>query len=124
MANVQTYSKALVLLNGTLLAEEASVSVRRSTGAQKVMTTAKGWAGMSLGAPMIEIDVSSAVPSADFEVDPGRFMKTLEIVELTVVAAGKQLTSKGIINEDSFKHSVNAESTLEFKFEGQYADWE
>jgi hypothetical protein len=124
VANLQIYTQALVLVDGTILAEEATVSLRRMTRSQEVFTVNKGYAGESPGAATLEIDVTSAVPAADFELDPGKFMKLLKSCEITIVAAGKQLTTKGFIIEDSFKHSVNAESTIDFKFRGQYASWE
>ncbi len=123
MANLQQYSLAFVNVNGALLSEEASVTVSRSTGSQPVHTVAKGYAGESPGAAVVEIDVSNAVPSADFEFNPGKFMSTLKDVEIGVVVAGKVLVAKGFIISDSFKHSVNAESMLEFKFRGQFADY-
>lgn len=124
MANLQLYTQAVVLVDGTILAEEATVTVRRMTRSQEIFTVNKGYAGESSGAPTLEIDVTSAVPAADFEVDPGKFMKLMKPLEITIVAAGKQLTSKGFILEDSFKHSVNSESTLDFKFRGSFASWE
>lgn len=124
MSNLQLYTLAYVTVGGALLTEEASVSVTRRTNSQQVTTVAKGYAGESPGAPNCEIQVTNAVPAADFELDPGPFMKSLQVVEIGLIAAGKQITVKGFIVEDTFKHSVNAESTLDFSFRGRFPDWE
>lgn len=125
MANVQLYSLAYVTVNGKLLTEEASMEITRSTGSQAVMTVAKGYAGESPGAQTIEIRVTNAVPAADFELDMGDFMESMEAVEMGVVGpGGKTATLKGYIIKDTFKHSVNSESTYDFDFRGGWANYE
>lgn len=122
--NLQKYTKAAVYVDGALLSEEASVTIKRVTGAQVVKTVAKGFAGVSPGAPMLTISVENAVPSADFELNPGDYMTELDAAELTIFAAGSTLTSKGFILEDNFSHAVETQSKLTFEFTGQFADWE
>ncbi len=124
MAGLQLYTLAYVLVDGAILTEEGSVTVNRATNSQPVNTVAKGYAGESPGAANVEIMVTSAVPSADFEMNPGRYMKGLKEVEIGVLVAGKQLTAKGFIISDSFKHSVNNESSLDFTFRGGFVDYE
>ncbi len=125
MANLQIYTLLYCTVDGALLTEEAHITVSRNSHAQQVSTVAKGFAGMSPGAPMVEIDVTSAVPAADFEFDPGKFMQTLKVVEMGIVGpGGKVLQAKGFIISDSIKHAVNSESTLDFKWVGQFANWE
>ncbi len=124
MADLQLYSKASVYLNGSLLSEESDVTVKRMTGAQVVKTVAKGFSGLSPGAEMLSISVTNAVPSTDFEYNPGSDMKDLNVVEVTIFAAGRTLTSKGFITDDNFAHGAEAQSKLSFEFTGQYADWE
>jgi hypothetical protein len=124
MANLETYTKAVVYVNSSLLSEEASVTIKRMSGAQPVKTTAKGLSGFSPGAPMMTISVSNAVPSADFELDPGKMIEGVEIAEVTIFAAGRTLTSKGAILDDNFSHAVETASKLDFEFTGQFAQWE
>jgi hypothetical protein len=122
MAN-QLYTNAFVSIDGAVLLQEASVSVSRATGSQPVITAPLGYAGESPGASTMEVDVTNAVPTADFEFDAGAKMKSLKEVELTIYAAGKRLVSKGVIVADTFKHAANSESTYEFKFRGAFAEW-
>lgn len=117
------YTEAYVYIDGRLLAEEASLTISRATNSQAVNTVAKGYGGESPGAASIEISVESAVPSADFDLNPGSFMQTLKPVELTVFAAGKTLTSKGFIISDSFTHGVNTAASISFQFRGSFQDW-
>jgi hypothetical protein len=124
MSGLQLYALAYCLVDGAILTEEASIQVNRATNSQPVNTVAKGYAGESPGAANCEIQVTNAVPSKDFEMNPGKYMKGLKEVEIGVLVAGKQLTAKGFIISDSFKHSVNNESTLEFSFRGSFADYE
>lgn len=117
--DTQLYTLIYCTVNGKLLTEEASVTVTRTTNSQPVSTVAKGYAGESPGAPMVEIDVDNAVPSADFELDAGPFMNSLEAVEMGVIGpGGKQMIAKGFIISDTFGHSVNSESKYSFKFRG------
>ena len=125
---LQLYSMVEVYLNGAKLAEEAQVSISRRTNAQPVNTVAKGYAGESPGAAIMEIKITEAVPAAAFEVNPGQFMglvsaSAITPVELTLFCAGKTLTTKGFIYEDSLSHAVNSEAKIEMSARTEPADW-
>lgn len=124
MANVQLYTLAYCTVDGKLLTEEGSIQVTRATNSQAVNTVAKGYAGESPGAATVEIQVTNAVPAADFELDAGAIMQALKTVEMGVIAAGKQLVARGFIVTDSFKHSVNSESSYDFTFRGGFENFE
>ena len=125
MAQTQLYTLLYVTVNGALLTEESSVNGKRSTNSQPVKTVCKGYAGESPGAPMTELEVTSAIPSADFELDPGPYMANLASVEISVIGpGGKSLTVVGYIVEDSFNHAVDKESGLSFRFRGGAASWQ
>jgi len=119
----QNYTKALVYVNGALLAEESSVTVKRTSGKNPVKTVVRGLGGFSQGAPMTEISVSNAVPSADFELNPGQFILNNQEVEITIIAANRTLTCVGQILDDNFQHAVDSEGKLDFNFTGGPSDW-
>lgn len=119
----QLYTLGYVTVKGALLTEEGSVDVQRATNSQEVKTTAKGYAGESPGAATVQIQVTSAVPAADFEMNPGPYMAALKQAEVSVFAAGKQLNAKGFIIADTFKHAVDSPGSLEFTFRGAFVDW-
>lgn len=121
---LQLYSLMFVTVNGRLMTEEFSVSVSRSSNSQPVQTTAKGYAGESPGGAMTEVDVTSAVPAADFEYNAQDAIEGLIPVEVGVIMAGKQAIVKGFIIADTFKHSVNSESSYDFKMRGPFAKFE
>jgi hypothetical protein len=119
MANVQQYALLYATVNGALLTEEASINVTRQTRSQEVNTTAKGYAGESPGAVLMEIDVTSAVPATGIEFDAFSAMVSLTPVNLGILGpGGKVLKVKGFIISDSIQHSVNSESKYDFKFRG------
>lgn len=119
----QLYTSAAVYIDGALLSESVSVKVDRKTNAQEINTMVKGWSGVSPGSASMTVSIENAVPSADFEVDAGRFMKSNQFVELTIFAAGRTLTSKGVIMSDSFNAAVNSEAKVSFEFIGEWAEW-
>ena len=122
MANVQQYSLLYGTVNGQLLVEEASITVTRQTRSQEVNTTAKGYAGESPGAVLMEIDFTNAVPAIGLEFDAYSAMASLTPVNIGILGpGGKVLKGKGFIISDSIKHSVNSESMYEFKFRGTMA---
>jgi len=123
MANVQRYSKAVVYVNGALLTEESNVTVKRESGGNSVKTVAKGYAGRSPGAPMTMITVKNAVPSLEFELNPGQYIIENESVEISIFAAQRTLTVEGFIIDDNFQHGVDSAAELEFNFEGGPSDW-
>lgn len=123
MAQQQLYTKIKVYANGNLLFEEAEIKLTRNSGLMPVNTTAKGFAGFSQGAPFIEADISGVVPDKGFEYNAGPDMQNANTVELTFVAASSTLTSKGGIMGDDISHGVNAESKLNIRFHGEFADW-
>lgn len=118
------YSLVYVKMNGALLTQEASVSARRMTNAQVIKTVALGFAGMSPGAPMMELDISNAIPAADFEFDAGPAMLSLQTVEICLEAAGKQMISKFFITEDNTQHAVDSPTKYDFKCVGRFGNWQ
>lgn len=122
---LEVYSLAIILIDGSLLTEEASFSMDRDSRAQEVNTVARQFAGLSPGAGIIHADVENGVPSSDFELNPGKyFVKFLKPVELTVFAAGRTLTTKGFIPKDTFRHGVNAEAKISFHIVCKLTDWQ
>lgn len=125
MANLQLYTLAYVHVNGRLLTEHGDMTLTRNSNATPQRTVAKGFCGVSPGAPDCEIDVSNAVPAADFEFDPGEAITENDVVEIGIQGpGGKTAVSKGFIMSDSFTHGVGKDATLSFKFMGQYPKWE
>lgn len=120
---LQLYSNCLIYVDGTLLAEAQQVSVDRETNAQNLLTIAKGFAGMSPGAPLCMISFDNAVPSAAFEMNPGPFMRNLTVKEITLFAGGATLSTKGFFVSDNFQYAVNSESKLSAKVVAEFADW-
>lgn len=118
--NLQLYTLANIYVNGQLLSEESQLVVDHMTNSQIVETVAKAYAGESPGAPRVELSVTNAVPSTDFEFDPTPFMKDLLEVKFDVFYASNVLTFRGFIISSNFSHAVNTPSKLEFKARGTF----
>lgn len=121
---LEVYSGSALYINGALLVENTTINVDRRTGAQNQMTIQKGFAGQSPGAKMLEISFDNAVPTGDFEYDPGDDMSGLRVVSIALFAAGRTLTTKGFVDSDTFKHAVNGEALLSMKMTCEFAKWQ
>jgi hypothetical protein len=124
MADLKLYSNAEFFVNGTFLAEEASVTMSKRSGLSPVFTMGNGFAGMSQGVPTIEITVESAVPSADLEFNPDSYMLIGEVVEVRLVMANRESNIKGFCTEASYSHSVNDASKLSMTFMCRFGEFE
>jgi hypothetical protein len=114
-ANQQLYSLLFVGINGTLLAEEQSVDVKRTAAAQIVLTVAKGLAGVSPGAAHCMVDVKNAFPVGGLEFDAGPNIAGLIPVNVQIRRGdGKTIKGKCWILDDSMRHGVNQEASYEF----------
>ena len=113
--NLQLYTLLFGAINGTLLAEEQQIDVARTANAAIVNTVPKGFAGVSPGAAMTEVDVKNAVPQGGFEIDFGPNIAGLIPVSVQVIGPGKTLKSTAFVLSDSIRHGVNQEATYEFK---------
>lgn len=116
MANTQLYSLLFVVANGTLLAEEQEVDVSRTANAQNVDTVAKGFAGLSPGAPMVEIDVTNAMPQGGFEMDMGPYIAALTTLPVQVIGpGGTTLKGDAFVISDAIRHGVNQQARYSFR---------
>jgi hypothetical protein len=71
---------------------------------------------MSPGAPVIEIDVTNAIPQAGFEFDMGK--KVLGLIPVTFQVLGPGGTStrgQGFVYEDTISHGVSKEAEYSFR---------
>ena len=124
VSSPQQYTRVDVFVNSVLLMEEATVEINRKSNRQVVKSVQKDWAGTSEGAKELDIKITSGVPTAGFELDPGKYIKTGLYVTIQLGAAGKVLSSTGSIMDDSLSGGVGQESKLSFSFSGSYSDWE
>lgn len=111
----QLYTLIFFVANGTLLAEEQQVDMRRTANAQRILTVAKGFAGLSPGAALLEIDVTNAIPSGGFELDMGEYIASLGTIDVQVLGpGGKSTKGKAFVEHDTIRHGVNQEASYMF----------
>jgi hypothetical protein len=115
-SSLQLYTLLYIGINGTLLAEEQEIDLARTTNSQAISTVAKGYAGESPGAQMIEVDCSNAIPAGGFEFDMGKSMFGLIPIDVQVDGpGGTQLRGKAFVISDTIRHGVNQEAKYSFK---------
>jgi hypothetical protein len=116
MSNSQLYTILLSVVGGTLLAEEQEVDWSRTANAVQVDTVAKGFAGMSPGSPMLEVDIRNAMPQGGFEFDAGPYILSLQTVPVQVIGpGGKAMKGDAFIIQDQGRHGVNQQASYNFR---------
>ena len=121
---LQIYSGSFVFIDGSLLTQEFAVTLEKKNNAEPKYTLAKGFAGMSQGAAVVEVTIENAVPSADFEFSPDFFIRTNAAVEIGVVMASRQTIFKGFITDATYSHSVNDASKLSMRLLCRFEEFE
>jgi hypothetical protein len=122
--NLQLYTILYVTTDGSLLQEEQTVSVARTTNAQLIHTVAKGMSGVSPGSPIVEWDVESAVPAVGFEFDAGKKMIGLIPTQLYMLGPGGfSLKGNCFIISDSLTGAVDSPTKYTFKAVGPMVLW-
>lgn len=124
MADLKLYSNAETYINGALLSESTSVSVEKKSGLNPVFTVNIGLAGMTQGASTAEVTIETAVPSADFELNPDGYMAVGEVVDFRMVMASRETNCKGFITDATYNHGVNDASKLTMKLLCRYSEFE
>ena len=120
--SVQLYTLLFVGIEGTLLVEEQQVDLTRTSNSVAVSTVAKGYAGESVGASMIELDVKNAVPASGFEFDAGSQIRGLIPVNFQVRGpGGKTNFGVGFVHADSLTHSKSADVSYTFKLRAAHS---
>lgn len=124
MANAQLYSVLLAVVGGNLLAEEQEIDFNRTANAQQVDTVLKGFAGLSPGSPMLEVDINNAAPQGGFEFDAGPYIGSLTPIPIQVTGpGGKVLKGDAFIIHDNGRHGVNQQMRYNFRCIMGFKNW-
>ncbi len=121
---MQLYSNAYATMNGAVLTEVGSIRINKNPNLNLVSTLAKGLSGVTMGAGMCEVTLETAVPSADFELNPDKFMQIGKQVEFGAVMAGRQMQSKMFITSAEYSAGVGQPTSLTISLVGPLAAWE
>lgn len=120
MADPQLYDQYFAYLNGALLAENTSLDIELRGDDQEILTTAKGFAGLTPSPRSVMITAENVVPPTGFEFDAFQKFLDSELVEMKVQsgATGKTLVSKGFIQAPKVQGGVGKTVSLSFTFKG------
>ena len=113
------YNQVFAYFNGALMSENTSVDISMDGDDQPVLTTVKGFAGITPSPKMITAQLENVVPPSGFEHDV--FQKELDSEEVEMkfqLGTGQQLTSKGFISGVKVGAGVGKTMALSFSFRG------
>jgi len=104
------YSQGLIFAQGILIAESVSFTLNSATNDQPVVTQAKGFSGITVGAYTTDVGIKSAIPKAGFEVNWHKWMKDRSVIEITGWRGATKVNIKGFIKSIDESHAVNTSS--------------
>jgi len=124
MSDSKIYSTGQVTMDNKLVTEAGSITLNKNPNVNPVMTLGNGFAGINIGAGVCELTIETAVPSANFEINPDPFMRVGKQVEVGVVIANRQTVAKMFITGANYSVGVNQPTSLSISFIGPLADFE
>ncbi len=119
------YQQAYVYWNGALLQENTSVDVSIDGDNQVVLTTVKGFAGITPSPKMTMVTLENVIPPAGMEVDAFKlFIESTEGEIKVQLADGKSLVSKGFIEAPKAGGGVGKTASQSWSFRGEPASFQ
>jgi hypothetical protein len=116
------YDRVVVYINGQLMAEEATVSMKFISGLSKVKTVVKGFAGVCKGSEEVDISMSSAIPVDGFEFMPASLPQGT-VINVAAYTASKTYSADAIVMGYDISHSTDDHAKISLDIAGQYQDW-
>ena len=119
------YNQAYVYWNGALLQENTSVDVSIDGDNQVVLTTVKGFSGITPSPKMTMVTLENVMPPTGMEVDAFKlFIESTEgELKLQSAATGKSLVSKGFIEAPKAGGGVGKTASQSWSFRGEPASF-
>lgn len=115
------YEGALEMrVDGTLLAEATSGSVREASNDRPVTTMHQGLAGFSDGPATAEAQVSTAIPRRGFEFNFLRALSEKREVEVVLKVGGKRRTYAMKVMEADVSGSTDASAVHNIRMQGRF----
>ncbi len=122
------YTRVTVAWNGQILFQESSVSMTQANHASPAKSVLLGFNGMTVGAGDITGKITNIVPSAGFEMDATPFINGVISGKITFSRGDPStqiytLTTNAWLTSSTLGHSVDANTSYEFDFMAQPAEW-
>lgn len=115
------YDQVFIEMQGKLLAENTSVTTDLTSDDQDVMTTVKGWSGVSPSPDMRTISADGVIPATtgiEVEMESWKANRTEVTVRLTFGGSGKSCVTKGFLKKVTVSGGVGQTSKVSFDFTG------
>lgn len=120
------YGQLFLFLDGQLLAENTSVTVRYERRAEDVFSFENGYEGQDVGPATLVVEATNVVPRKGAEYPFEDVMLANQKVELYLQEGsnGKGLTSSGELVDVQRNGAVGQNYTLNFTFRGEPATFQ
>lgn len=115
------YDQVYMETNGLLLSENTSISTDLTSDDQDVMTTVKGFSGVSPSPDMRTISAENVVPATtgiEVEMETWKLNRTEVTVKLIFGGSGKSCLTKGFFKKVSVSSGVGQTTKVSFEFTG------
>ncbi len=121
MASLDLYDQVFCEVQGLLLSENTSINTDLMSDDQDVMTTVKGWSGLSPSPDMRTITAENVVPATtgiEIEMETWKLNRTEVTIKLIFGGAGKSCVTKGFFKKVSVSAGVGQTTKVSFEFTG------
>jgi hypothetical protein len=118
------YDQVYIEAQGMLLAENTSISTDLMSDDQDVLTTAKGFAGISPSPDMRTVSCENVVPATtgiEVQMEEWKLNRTQITLRLIFGGSGKSCISKGFFKKVSVSGGVGQTVKVSFEFTGTAA---
>lgn len=115
------YDQVFIEAQGLLLAENTSINTDLTSDDQDVMTTVKGFAGVSPSPDMRTVSGENVIPATtgiEIKVEEWKVNRTEVTLKLTFGGSGKSCVTKGFFKKVSVSAGVGQTSKMTFEFTG------
>ena len=115
------YDQVFIEMQGLLLSENTSVSTDLTSDDQDVMTTVKGFSGVSPSPDMRTISCENVVPATtgiEVDMENWKLNRTEVTVKLIFGGNGKSCITKGFLKKVSVSSGVGQTTKVSFEFTG------
>lgn len=115
------YDQVYIEANGKLLAENTSVNTDLTSDDQDVLTTVKGWSGVSPSPDTRTVSADNVVPATtgiEIDMENWKLNRTEVTLKLTFGGSGKSCVTKGIFKKVSVQSGVGQTTKVTFDFTG------
>jgi len=115
------YDQVYCEMQGLLLSENTSITTDLTSDDQDVMTTVKGWSGVSPSPDMRTVSAENVVPATtgiEVDMENWKLLRTEVTMKLIFGGNGKSCVTKGFLKKVTVSSGVGQTTKVTFEFTG------